>query len=108
MIVNKSVKMAVMLKAPVLGFVQNMGTIICPHCGEKTALFDDGSNSDFRKLGLPLLADLPWRKELAQARSIRWTSLGTAVQREADGLANEVELAIAATRQSAANAQQTP
>ena len=104
MIVSKSVKMAVMLKAPVLGFVQNMGTMICPHCGEKVALFDDGSNSDYRKLGLPLLADLPWRKELAQARSIRWNALGKAVQREADDLANEVELAIAATKQSAANA----
>jgi hypothetical protein len=68
------------------------------------ALFDDGSNSDYRKLGLPLLADLPWRKELAQARSIRWNALGKAVQREADDLANEVELAIAATKQSAANA----
>lgn len=95
MIVNKSIKMAVMLKAPVLGFVQNMGTMICPHCGEKVALFDDGTDSDFRKLGLPLLADLPWRKELAQARSIRWSAVGKAVQREADALADEVELAVA-------------
>ena len=97
MIVNKSVRMATMLKAPVLGLVENMRTMICPKCGEEVALFDDGSQSSTRKLGLPLLASFPWRKEVAQARSLRWSSLGDAVRKDAEGLADEVELAIAST-----------
>jgi hypothetical protein len=95
MIVNKSVRMATMLKAPVLGLVENMRTMICPKCGEEVALFDDGSQGSTRKLGLPLLASFPWRKEVAQARSLRWSSLGDAVRKDAENLADEVELAIA-------------
>ena len=97
MIVKKSVRMAAMMKAPVLGLVENMRTMECPHCGEAISLFDDGSESGAAKLGLPLLASFPWRKDLAQARSLRWASLGEALKREAEAFATQVELAIAAT-----------
>ena len=93
MIVRKQINMAKMLKAPILGMVENMRTIVCPHCGEETSLFDDGSDSK-ASLGLPVFASLPWRKEVAQARSIRWSSLPEAVKKDADKIAKEVELAL--------------
>ena len=40
MIVNKSINMTKMLKVPVLGVVENMSYILCPHCGEKISLHE--------------------------------------------------------------------
>ncbi|NLH88978.1 MAG: Mrp/NBP35 family ATP-binding protein [Treponema sp.] len=96
MIVRKSVNMASMLKTPVLGVVENMRTMVCPHCGAEIALFDDGSQNGAKRMELPLLASLPWRKELAQARSLRWSALSQEIKRDADRLANEVEFALTA------------
>ena len=101
MIVRKSVRMAAMLKVPVLGFVENMGTMICPACGEKTTLFDDGGEGPASRLGIPLLADLPWRKDVAQARSLRWAALSEAVRKDADRLADSVGLALSERAKSA-------
>ena len=95
MIVRKSINMAEMLKTPVLGVVENMRTMICPHCGTEIPLFDDGSQNGAQRMGLPLLASLPWRKELAQSRSLRWSALSNTVQKDVDGMATEVELALA-------------
>jgi Mrp family chromosome partitioning ATPase len=91
MIVAKSVRMAGMLKAPVLGRVENMRSLICPGCGEEIKLFDDGSAAGDGRNGLPLIASLPWRKEIAQARSIRWSDLPEAAKKDADLIADEVE-----------------
>lgn len=97
MIVTKSVKMAAMLKAPVIGLVENMRTLVCPSCGEVIKLFDDGSSAadSQRSLGLPVIASLPWRKEVAQARSLRWADLPEAAKKDADRIASEVEEAAA-------------
>ncbi|MGA2547848.1 MAG: P-loop NTPase [Rectinemataceae bacterium] len=92
MIVTKAVKMAAMLKTPVLGIVENMRMMICPACGKEVKLFDDGSGE--KRLGLPLLASLPWRKEVAQARLLRWIELPEAVRKDADRIAGEVDLAL--------------
>jgi len=94
MIVNKSIRMAKMMKAPLLGMVENMRSMICPSCGEEVRLFDDGNSKGEKHLGLPLLARLPWRKEVAQARSLRWSALPEAAKKDADLLAGEVEMAI--------------
>lgn len=95
MIVRKAIRMAGMLNTPVLGVVENMRTMICPDCGKEIALFDDGGASGGKRLGVPLLASLPWRAEVARARSIRWSSLGDAARKEADALAAEAEMALA-------------
>jgi len=94
MIVTKSIKMATMLKTPILGIVENMKAMICPSCGEVVTLFDDGREGGLAKIGLPILASLPWRKEIAQAHLIRWSAISEAARKAADLLAREVELAI--------------
>jgi len=83
MIVRKSVRMAQMLDTPVLGVVENMRSLICPKCGEEIVLFDDGNGRSAERLGLPLVASLPWRKEVAQARSLVWKELPEEVRMDA-------------------------
>lgn len=103
MIVKKSVNMAAMMKAPVLGIVENMRSLICPDCGKEIKLFDDGGENSAKRLGLPLFASLPWRKEVAQARSLSWSALPAAVREDADHIAGEVELAVASWNPPAGN-----
>jgi len=105
MIVAKSVKMAGMVDAPVLGVVENMGSMVCPSCGAEHKLFDslDGSTIE-QALGLPVLASLPWRKEIAQARELRWNDLPEDFRKLADGLASETLLALAAVKKPSAEA----
>jgi ATP-binding protein involved in chromosome partitioning len=83
MIVRKSVRMAQMLNTPVLGVVENMRSLICPKCGEEIVLFDDGNGRSADRLGLPLVASLPWRKEVAQATSLVWSELPEEVRKDA-------------------------
>lgn len=96
MIVSKSVKMAAMVEAPVLGVVENMGTMICPSCGAEHPLFDSLNGVTIEKaLGIPKLASFPWSKEVAQAREIRWDKLPDDIKKLALGLASETVSAIA-------------
>lgn len=96
MIVSKAVKMAGMVSAPVIGVVETMGSMNCPHCGQTIPLFDSLDGTTIQAaLGLPLLARFPWKAEIAQARELRWSSLPKDIQGLADGLAAEVELAAA-------------
>lgn len=43
MIVNKARNMASMMNVPVLGMVENMSYVKCPHCGERIELYGDGT-----------------------------------------------------------------
>lgn len=96
MIVAKSVKMAGMVEAPVLGVVENMGSIVCPSCGAEHPLFESLEGATIEKaLGLPRLASLPWRKEIAQARELRWDALPEDFRKLALGLASETVSALA-------------
>ena len=101
MIVAKSIKMAGMVDAPVLGVVENMGSMVCPACGVEHKLFDSLDDSTIEKaLGLPLLASFPWRKEIATAREIRWSSLPEDIKKLALGMAAETELALASVKKA--------
>ncbi len=45
---------------PVLGIVENMSYLLCPHCGKPTALFGSGGGARLaEELGLPLLGEIP-------------------------------------------------
>jgi ATP-binding protein involved in chromosome partitioning len=87
MIVRKSVRMAEMLGTPVLGVVENMRSLICPGCGEVIQLFDDGKTRSAERLGLPLVVSMPWRREIAQAASLRWAELPEEVRKDAAKMA---------------------
>ncbi|GAB1481783.1 Mrp/NBP35 family ATP-binding protein [Treponema sp.] len=96
MIVSKSVKMAVKMNTPVLGLVENMGAMVCPHCSKEFRLFAQGAANDgANKLGLPLLARFAWRQELAQAGALDWEKLPNDLRATAEGLALEVHTAMA-------------
>jgi ATP-binding protein involved in chromosome partitioning len=45
---EKGLRMFDQVGAPVLGVIENMSTFICPHCGEKTDIFDTGGGEKIR------------------------------------------------------------
>ena len=68
MIVSKAVKMAEMMKIPVVGLVENMSYFTCPDCGKRHTIFGE-SNVDriAAGQGLKVLAKLPIDPELSKA-----------------------------------------
>ena len=66
MIVEKAVNMAAMMKIPVLGLVENMSWMPCPHCGERLYPFGQGRTAEIAAAhSLPVLAQLPIDPALA-------------------------------------------
>jgi len=60
MVVRKAVKMARMLGVPILGLVENMTFVRCPHCGEEIRVFGRSRAEDIcRDTGIKLLGSLP-------------------------------------------------
>ena len=94
MIVRKSIRMAEMLHSPLVGLVENMKTMICPHCGEEIPLFDDGNAPGADRLGLPLLASLAWRPEVVRARSLRWAALPEGLRKQAEQIAAAIKTTV--------------
>ena len=43
MIVSKAIAMAKMMNVPILGLIENMSYIKCPHCGEEIRMFGSGN-----------------------------------------------------------------
>ena len=68
MIVSKAVKMANMMKVPVLGFVENYSYLQCPDCGKKIEVFGKSHLDEVASsFGIPVLARLPIDPAVAQA-----------------------------------------
>ena len=68
MIVTKAVKMAGMMKIPVLGFVENYAYLQCPDCGKKINVFGKSHLDEVAaQLELPILARLPIDPAVAEA-----------------------------------------
>ena len=68
MIVSKSVKMAGMLKKPVLGLVENMSYVKCPDCGKKHAVFGESRAEELAaRFAIPNVLRLPIDPAYAQA-----------------------------------------
>ena len=67
LIVTKAVKMAEMMKIPILGIVENMSYITCPDCGKKISVFGESHVDEVAaKHGLKVLAKMPIDPRLAQ------------------------------------------
>lgn len=69
MIVEKAVNMANMMKIPILGIVENMSYVVCPHCGERIDVYGSGKSvgAVAKKFGIPLLAEVPHDIRIVQA-----------------------------------------
>ena len=66
MIVEKAVRMAEKMNIPILGIIENMSYLLCPHCNEKINVFGESHIEELcQKEGLELLAKLPINPENA-------------------------------------------
>lgn len=67
MIVKKAVNMAKMMNIPILGLVENMSHIVCPHCGETIKMFGDSVTEGIAaEWGIPYLGSLPIDPDIAR------------------------------------------
>ena len=67
MIVEKAVKMAAMMNIPILGIVENMSYMNCPHCGEKISVFGESKAQAVAEAnGTKVLAQLPIDPQFAE------------------------------------------
>ncbi|MFH1058998.1 MAG: Mrp/NBP35 family ATP-binding protein [Pseudomonadota bacterium] len=66
--VRKSLDFCRQLEMPVLGVVENMAGLTCPHCGQPVDLLGQGGGQALaERLGLDFLARLPWDPRLVKA-----------------------------------------
>ncbi|MDO5044844.1 MAG: Mrp/NBP35 family ATP-binding protein [Coriobacteriia bacterium] len=67
MIVAKAVKMADTMGVPVLGLVENMSYLACPHCDERIEVFGESHTQEIaRGYRLPLLGEIPIDPKMAK------------------------------------------
>lgn len=66
LIVEKALKMAKMMNIPVLGLVENMSYLNCPHCGEKIYPYGKSDEDIASRYGIELLERLPIDPKLAK------------------------------------------
>lgn len=65
--VRKSIKFAEILKIPVIGIVENMSGIVCPHCDEMIDLFGKGGVEKAAKdFNVNVLGELPMDPKIAE------------------------------------------
>ena len=66
MIVTKAVNMAKKMDAPILGLVENMAYLNCPHCGERVNVFGEPKGEGLASsLGISFLGLVPLDPEIA-------------------------------------------
>ncbi len=65
---RKSVKFIEKLGLPVIGIIENMSGMLCPHCGEQIDLFGKGGGSKIAtELNVPFLGEIPLDIEMRKA-----------------------------------------
>ena len=58
--VVRGVTMFKRLEVQVMGVIENMSYFVCPHCGERTDIFDHGGAHRMAdKMGVPFLGEIP-------------------------------------------------
>lgn len=67
-IVKKAIEMANMMNIKILGIVENMAYVECPHCNERIDIYGKGHTADIAKqYGLKVLAEIPIRADISTA-----------------------------------------
>lgn len=65
---RKGLEMFQTVGVPVLGLIENMSYFLCPHCTERSEIFDHGGViREAEKLNLPLLAEIPLHMDICRA-----------------------------------------
>ena len=60
MIVRKAVSMAKLMEVPILGIIENMSYVKCPHCGEEIHIFGSSHIDETAAAeGIPVIARIP-------------------------------------------------
>ncbi|MCK9239158.1 Mrp/NBP35 family ATP-binding protein [Desulfocurvus sp.] len=97
--VRKAINFLQYAKANILGVVENMSGLVCPHCAQEIALFKKGGGRELaEKYGLPLLGEIPLDPATVVA-----SDLGTpVVYLEGPSPAKDALLALARTIATAA------
>jgi ATP-binding protein involved in chromosome partitioning len=66
--VRKSINFVKTVKLRVIGIVENMAGLVCPHCGKDIDVFGDGGPEKAAKdMNVPLLGSLPLSPEIARS-----------------------------------------
>ena len=92
MIVEKAVKMAQLMNAPVIGIVENMSYFTCPDCGKNHKIFGDGHVSEVAaKYEIGTISEIPINQKIAAA-----CDKGMIELFDGDWLDNMVEACLAA------------
>jgi ATP-binding protein involved in chromosome partitioning len=59
-VVKKAITFAERLNMPIIGVVENMSGFVCPHCGQKTEIFQSGGGKKMaEEAGVPFLGSIP-------------------------------------------------
>jgi ATP-binding protein involved in chromosome partitioning len=67
-VVKKAVTFARKMDTPVVGIVENMSGIVCPHCGERIDVFGVGGGERISsEMGVPLLGSIPLDPNISTA-----------------------------------------
>ena len=67
-IVEKAVRMAEMMKIPIIGLVENMSYVKCPNCNEEIQVFGESNiNGIAKDYGIPVLARIPMSTDISKA-----------------------------------------
>lgn len=92
MVVQKAVGLVQEMKVPLLGVVENMTGLICPHCGEEVPLFsDEEAEKDFMEAaGAEVLARLPMRPDILGISRTGFKELSEESKKLIDGMADAV------------------
>ena len=62
---ERGLKMFTQVNVPVMGIVENMSYFICPHCGERTDVFDTGGGRRIsEQLGVDFLGEIPLHSQV--------------------------------------------
>jgi ATP-binding protein involved in chromosome partitioning len=78
---RKAVRMYQRHQVPVLGWIENMGPMACPHCGEPVAVFPEVPPSrSIRAMGIEPLGSIPFDPALGTAGDSGQMLLGEGVE----------------------------
>ncbi|MGV8077748.1 MAG: P-loop NTPase, partial [Methanosarcina sp.] len=95
--VRKSIKFSEKLKVPIIGLVDNMHGLICPHCDKTIEVFGTGGVEKASKdFNIPILARLPIEPKIAEMEDKGTIVQGllehsTEWQKNFDGVVDAVE-----------------